>query len=257
MTIFQAVILGIIQGITEFFPISSSGHLVIAQRLLGIEASQLAFDVFLHLGTLIAVIVYFRKYIVELLTRDRETLTYLVIGSFPALVAGFLLKGRIEKLFGAPKFVGYMLIVTGVWIALASIASALYKKRGAEKELDIVNTFLMGCAQAVSIIPGISRSGATIATGFLAGVESRTACAFAFVLSIPAVAGATALKAVKIASGLAGPGSIAFMAGGLAATLAGLVSISIFLKLVQRRLFFVFGIYCLLAGFFAAFYLFR
>lgn len=251
------MILGVIQGLTEFLPISSSGHLVIAQKLLGMEGPRLAFDVFLHLGTLIAVIVYFRKYIVDILTKDRETLIYLVIGSFPALVAGFLLKDSIENLFNAPKFVGYMLITTGAWIVLASIASALYKKRGAEKELDIVNTFLIGCAQAVSIIPGISRSGATIATGFLSGIEARTACTFAFVLSIPAVAGATALKAVKITSELAGPGSLAFMAGGLAAMLAGLASISIVLRLVQRRLFFVFGIYCLLAGFFTAFYLFR
>lgn len=253
----QAIILGVIQGVTEFFPISSSGHLVIAQKLLGIEGPVLAFDVFLHLGTLAAVIVYFRKYILELFTKEQETLVYLVIGSLPALLTGFLLRDRIEKLFGAPKFVGYMLAITGAWILVASIASVLYKRRGAQKDLDIVNAFLIGCAQAVSIIPGISRSGATIGAGFLAGVEARTACAFAFVLSIPAVAGATALKVAGIASGLAGAGSIAFMAGGLAAMLSGLASISILLKLVQRRLFFVFGIYCLLAGFFAVFYLFR
>jgi undecaprenyl-diphosphatase len=178
MTITQAVIAGFVQGITEFFPISSSGHLVILHHLFGLKEAQLAFDVFLHLGTVAAVVVFFWKDIVALFDNDKQLLWFLALGSVPTFVIGFLFKDVIEQLFVSPRIVGWMLLVTGGWIAVASLVSSILRKANAQAPVGIVNSLIIGVAQGIAIMPGISRSGATISTGLLLGLNERSAVRF-------------------------------------------------------------------------------
>lgn len=246
MTILQAVVLGIVQGVTEFFPISSSGHLVIMQSLFGIEEPQLAFDIFLHLGTVGAVVAYFRKDIVSFFKGDLRTLGLIVIGSVPTFIMGVLFKDIVEKAFCMPCVVGYMLILTGMWISLAHAKSMRpdYKTG----PVDAARSVMIGIAQGIAILPGISRSGATISTAMLSGVERSEACRFSFLLSVPAVLGASLFKARDISSGITGSAAMAYLAGGLAAFIAGYLAIRTLLKIVAGKRIYLFGIYCIIAG---------
>ena len=256
MSIYQAIISGIVQGVTEFFPISSSGHLVILHEIFGLKETQVAFDVFLHLGTILAVAIFFWKDILELFVKNRRLLWIILVGSIPAFLIGILFKDRIEELFGAPRVVGYMLIVTGVWIGAGSIAVFLRKKAAMPAaRTGFFNAVIIGIAQGIAIMPGISRSGSTISTGLILGLEPEAAARFSFLLSIPAVLGACVLKAAKIGSGIFGPESLYYILGALAAFAAGLVAIKTLLQLITRRLFFIFAVYCVAAGMVVLFFL--
>ncbi|MFA4981651.1 MAG: undecaprenyl-diphosphate phosphatase [Candidatus Omnitrophota bacterium] len=245
MTITQAIILGIVQGITEFFPISSSGHLVALQGIFGLKESKIAFDIFLHFGTLVAVLAFFRKEILALFGKERKLLLFLVIASIPTFIIAIVFKDMAERLFAAPKVVGYMLLVTGAWL----IASVLFSKKiETRKELTAADSILIGIAQGIAIIPGISRSGATIATGFLAGLDKELCVRFSFLLSIPAVLGAIVFKARKIAGALTGQDPLTFIAGGLAAMCVGLIAIKLLLKMARSDKFYMFGVYCIIVG---------
>ena len=195
MGIFQAIIFGIVQGITEFFPISSSGHLVILQALMGLKEPQLAFDIFLHLGTLLSILIFFRKDILRLFGEDKRLFLLLVIASIPTFIIGFLFKDTVERFFAMPKVVGSMLGLTGAWLVLASLYT---KRQPVKKGPGILNSILIGIAQGVAIMPGISRSGATIATGILTGLDRELSFKFSFLLAIPAILGASILKAHEI-----------------------------------------------------------
>ncbi len=253
MTIFQAIILGVVQGITEFFPVSSSGHLVIFQALFGLKEPQMAFDIFLHLGTLISVLIFFRKDILRLFSEDRKTLLFLIVASIPTAVIGFLFKDVAEKFFAAPRAVGCMLGITGAWLVLASIyANRISQKRG----LGLFNSIVIGIAQGIAVIPGISRSGATIATGIMTGLDNELAVRFSFLLAIPAILGASAVKAHKFFQcdivkykyhpAAANPEQmLCFWAGGITAMLIGILSIKVILKLIKNNKLHIFGIYCI------------
>lgn len=249
MTIYQAIILGIIQGITEFFPVSSSGHLVIFQALFGIEEPMLTFDIILHLGTLVSIAIFFHKDILDLFEKDRKTLLYLVIASIPTFIIALLFKDTVEKFFGMPGHVGFMLILTGAWLIFVTFFS---KKNTRENSPGVVNSVLIGIAQGIAIMPGISRSGATIGAGLLAGLKRETAFKFSFLLAIPAIAGACLFKAHKIALVTTRPEALCFLAGGIAAAITGLLTLKILLQLVMNNRLHLFGIYCILAGIFIA-----
>ena len=260
MNIFQAIILGVIQGITEFFPISSSGHLMIFQALFGMKEPMLAFDIFLHFGTLVAIAIFFHKDIINLFadrplstdagrptrsTGGRSAMVYLIIATIPTAIIGFLFKDAVENLFGMPKAVGAMLVVTGAWLFFASARS---KKVKEPSKLNFLNSFIIGIAQGIAVVPGISRSGATIGAGLATGLEREVAFKFSFLLAIPAVAGACILKAHKITTVLANGESFIFLAGAVAAALTGLIAMRILLGLVKKNKLSFFGIYCILAG---------
>ncbi|MDD5495747.1 MAG: undecaprenyl-diphosphate phosphatase [Candidatus Omnitrophica bacterium] len=248
MTIAQAVISGIVQGATEFFPISSSGHLVILHAIFGIKEPQMAFDIFLHFGTLLAVLIFFRNDILKLFTSGKRTLLFIVVGSIPTFALGMLFKDVVESFFAKPGIVGFMLLLTGFWLLAAGLYTIYLKRSGLKRPQNIWNSLVIGLAQGISIMPGISRSGATIATGMLLGLDKETAFRFSFLLSIPAIFGATALKASRIGSILAGNDALYFIIGGVTALGVGLVCIKALLELIRRDLFFIFGIYCFLAG---------
>ena len=251
VTIAEAAILGAVQGVTEFFPISSSGHLVIMQGVFGIKEPQVAFDVFLHLGTLVSVLVFFRAEILALFVSRTRKLFMLAAASVPTFIIGFLSKGPVERYFGMPRLVGFMLLVTGAWLFAAVIFQrrrAVSGKAATQAEPGLWGALAIGVAQGVAVIPGISRSGATIATGIMAGLEKRAACAFSFLLSVPAVAGASMLKARGITAGLAASDAAQFAAGGITAMITGVLAIKFLLKLVGVGRLYLFGIYCFLAG---------
>ena len=247
MTITQSILSGVVQGITEFFPISSSGHLVILQGLFGLKEPQLAFDIFLHLGTTVSILIFFYKDIIGLL-KNRRLAVLLITGSIPTFIIGMSFKDIFERFFAMPKVVGYMLVVTGVWLIVSTVYSSRFNKSGTKKELGFLNSIIVGIAQGISIMPGISRSGATIATGMLTGLEREVAFKFSFLLAVPAVLGAVTLKAHKIGFSLITKDAFGFIVGGLVAMIVGIFSIKALLKIVRNNQLYIFGVYCLIAG---------
>ncbi|MCX5686113.1 MAG: undecaprenyl-diphosphate phosphatase [Candidatus Omnitrophica bacterium] len=243
MTIAQAMILGAVQGITEFFPISSSGHLVVLQSLLGLK-EEFAFDVFLHLGTTAAILIYFRKEVTSLLT-DIRSIALIVAASVPTFIIGLSFKDAVEKFFGMPNVVGYMLVLTGILLLAASFYERFMLPR---RGLGFINSVIIGIAQGIAVMPGISRSGTTIGTGMLCGIDKEKAFRFSFLLAIPAVLGASVLKLHKIGQGIAGKDAGIFIAGGLVAMAVGLAAIRILFNALIRNKLYIFGIYCVLAG---------
>lgn len=252
MNVAQAAILGVVQGITEFFPISSSGHLVILQSLFGFKEPMIAFDIFLHLGTLSSVLIFFRRDIAALFTRERKMIAPLFIASIPAFVVGFFFKDRIEQCFAMPEFTGWMMLITGLWLTIAATHARKVDLRGlADRQVKLpgpVSALLIGIAQAAAILPGISRSGSTISTGILTGVEKEAACRFSFLLSIPAIAGASLVKMREIGSGLSAAQALPFLVGAIIAMLTGVFAIRFLLTIIKNNRLYLFGIYCFLAG---------
>ena len=242
------MILGAVQGITEFFPISSSGHLVIVQGIFGIKKPQLAFDIFLHIGTLISILIYFRKDILNIISKEKRTAFYIAAASIPTFMIGLMFKDAAEELFARPHLVGYMLLATGLWL----IAAAFYdrfKRAESRKKIGFINSLIIGVSQGIAVIPGISRSGATIGAGILSGIGKEEAVKFSFLLAIPAILGASLLKCGDIGSAaLASGNSLYFLVGFITAMAAGLVSIGILLKMVKANKLYIFGIYCILAA---------
>ncbi len=238
MDLVQALLLVALQGVTEWLPVSSSGHLVLAQEFFGVSASVF-FDVALHLGTLAAVVLFFRRQIVDLFLRERRMLVLLAWASIPAALAGFLLRDFFASLFSNVLAVGIAFVFTGCLLYATKRASG-------NKDLNARNSLLIGLLQVVSIIPGVSRSGSTISAGLLAGVDRKKAATFSFLLSIPVILGAAAFEAWK---GLAfEPNLIPVFAGVVAAFIVGFASIGWLLKLIEKKEFYVFAFYCWAVG---------
>jgi undecaprenyl-diphosphatase len=245
MTVPQAVISGAVQGLTEFLPISSSGHLVLLHKMFGFKEAQLAFDIFLHLATVLSVLVFFAKDILDILVRDRKMMALIILACVPTFAIGLLFKHPVERLFADPTAVGYMLIVTGIWLVSAHM---IYKRVRAPREVTPKSSILIGIAQGIAVVPGISRSGATIGMAMALGIEGQRAVKFSFLLSVPAVLGASAVKCMDIKSGLMASGSPVFIAGGIAAFFAGLAAIYLLLKMVKANKLWAFGAYCIVVG---------
>ncbi|MDI6870062.1 MAG: undecaprenyl-diphosphate phosphatase [Bacillota bacterium] len=241
MNIFTAAVLGLTQGLTEFLPVSSSGHLVVLQHYLKVPEAGVTFDVFLHFATLLAVVVYFRADLRALL-RDRRRLLLLLAGSVPAGLAGVALEGLFTRLFSSVLAVGVALIGTGFILWGAERLAASYRDRRAAEQMTVADAWWVGVAQAVAIIPGISRSGATIATGLARGLERETAARFSFLLSIPVILGATVLQLRHLPAG-SFLESAPLVVGFLAAFLSGLAAIWLLLGVVRRRHLTIFSWY--------------
>ncbi len=249
MTYLDAIILGIIQGLTEFLPVSSSGHLVLAQELLGVKEPGITFEVMVHFGTLVAVIIYFRTQIATLvraafdltMVQERKMILFLIIGTIPAGLAGVLLEDFFEKTFGNPVETSIELIITGL-ILLAT----RYFLRG-NKPVTATNSFVMGIGQAVAILPGISRSGSTIAAGIFWGVSPAVAAEFSFLLSIPAIAGAIVFKMDDLA-GVTGALAGQYAVATVFSFAFGLAAVSGLLAVVRRGKLEYFAYYCFAVG---------
>ena len=247
MQYLDTLILSILQGLTEFLPISSSGHLVIGQKLLDINLPGNAFEVVLHIGTLLSVLTVFRVEIKTLFFNlndpsNRYYISAIAFGTIPALLFGLLLKDYISLIFDNIRFVSLSLVFTGIML----IASKFIIKRNMQLTLSIA--MVIGLAQAAAIIPGISRSGATICMGILLGLSASESARFSFLLSIPVIIGAALLTAMNIETIPFGLDIV--LLGILFSYLVGWVSLKWLLNILNSGKLYWFGVYCLIIGLF-------
>ncbi len=234
MNILQAIILGIVQGITEFLPISSSGHLIIAETLLKLDTSTLKdFDIALHVGTLLAILIYFRR---DLLNTKWWPL--LILGSVPAALVGFFLEDQIDALFRNGTSVTFIMIGVGLLFFIP--------QRKNNKPLTPLRALFIGCAQALAIIPGVSRSGSTLFTAMQLGMNREEAARFSFLLGAIAIAGAGLLKTLDVEALTVEVPVLA--AGFLSAFISGLLVVHFLLRFLKKHGLQVFGAYRVLAG---------
>ncbi len=273
MTFLEAILLGILQGLTEFLPISSSGHLVLAQRFLGLEEPLVFFDVMLHVGTLAAVLVVYREAIGKLVIGGVSTLAdtqfwrkpsagfnastelkfiwLILLGSIPTGVIAVLFKTELESFFDEVRLVSLMLILTGVILQLPRLRRQDVGETGlpspyTREKLKTWHAPLIGIAQGCAITPGISRSGTTISLALFLGIPAKTAAEYSFLLSIPAILGAVALKIRDV-----GDTTIPLYivgAGMLAAFIVGYIALRLLLVVLNRGKFSLFSYYCIALG---------
>jgi len=235
-----AIILGLVQGLTEFLPVSSSGHLILLPWIFHWEGAvdTLAFDVVLHAGTLVAVLAYFASDLVRLVRRQRWTVFYIGVATVPAVVAGMGLKPLVEGQLRGPVVVAAMLAVFGLvmWLAERSIQIKIIP------EMKFRDALIIGCAQALAIVPGVSRSGATIAAALFAGYRREEAARFSFLMSIPVIGGAALLELREL-GGIPKADVSLYAAGFLASALSGLWAIAFLMKFFRRHSLDVFVYY--------------
>jgi undecaprenyl-diphosphatase len=271
MDLLPAFILGSVQGLTEFLPVSSSGHLVLGQALLGgdkVEA-PLFFTVWVHIGTLFAVLLFYRRDVAALLrlvfspaswrdpgppllddgqpTGGRALIIALILGTLPAVVLGLLFKDRLEELFGSPRGASAMLLFTAAVLLLSLL------DRGGKASITPGRAILIGLAQALALPPGISRSGMTIVAGMLLGLPRAEAVRFSFLMSLPTIGGAIVLMLAKRPD-LTGMGPDVLAVSGAASFVLGLVAILLVKRFVEAGKFHVFSPYCAALGLFGLFY---
>jgi undecaprenyl-diphosphatase len=247
MNAFEAIILGIVQGLTEFLPISSSGHLVLFQNLFGFQEPEILFDVSLHLGTLLAVIIYFRSDLMEmvkaLVQRDFKNpsaslFLWVIIGCIPTAVIGLVFKDPLEGLFGSVTLVGFMLLATGIIVGLDRVIPGHHTTR---MQVGLLTALAVGTAQGLAIIPGISRSGATIICGMLCGMNREMAGRFSFLLSIPAIMGAMGLQMdLEAVQRL---GFAPLISGFVTATFVGILALKLLMGMIKKGHLYYFAPY--------------
>jgi undecaprenyl-diphosphatase len=247
MPLLQVIVLAIVQGLTEFLPVSSSAHLYLTSWLLGWQVEDLTFDIALHLGTLIAVLIYFFRAWVQIIGQafgfdlgtdkalklNRALLWYLAIASIPVGVCGYLFKGQAETTWRNPWLIGSMLIIVGGIMWLAERVSACRKGLG---EISLIDSIWIGISQAFAIVPGTSRSGITISAALFRDIDRPSAARFSFLLSTPAIAGAAAHAFHELYKhgGIPPEMRLTFVLGIALSTLTGCVVIAWFLRYMQR-----------------------
>lgn len=261
---FEALVLGVVQGATEYLPVSSSGHLVIFQHLFGLTEPALLFDIVLHVATLLAVLWFYRRDILDLVRQSGAAVASLtrggswsavqdrypgfrlawliVIGTIPTALIGVTLQDTFESLFGSLRTVGVMLWVTGLILLATRITT------GGERtvrDLKVVDALLIGLVQGLAITPGISRSGSTIGVALLLGVQKETAARYSFLLSVPSIVGALVLKMGDAGHAI---GLSATTIGFVAALLTGYLCLALLVRVVKRGKLAWFAPYCFLAG---------
>lgn len=255
LTTLQALILGIVQGLTEFLPISSSGHLVLFQKLFGLKEGVVSFDIAVHVATLTAVFIIFRKDIFNMLRRPFGKLPMLlIVGTIPAVIIGVLFNDFIENAFETGSTLGLEFIFTGVILWYAE--SVKGKKKRLE-QTTFTDAGIVGTAQGLAILPAVSRSGLTLAGALFRGLDREFALKFSFLLSIPAILGAAVLDLfdiIKSGSSLeAGIGITPLIAGMAAAAVSGYFAIKFMLKIFTRKSLKVFSYYVFALGIFVLF----
>lgn len=278
MEYLQAALLGIIQGISEFLPISSSGHLVLAESLFGIGTEGITFEVVVHFGTLCSILIYYRAMLLRLgrgllaqfmpgafggnggdglsgsatsgqgeggerWNEDTRLVGYILLSMIPAMVVGFLLKDRVEALFDEPFVVSILLIVTGTLLFSTRFIPVTDGKMNAKRAI------LMGVAQAFAVLPGISRAGSTITMGILLRTDRNEAATFSFLMVLPVIAGAMLLEVIDLVA--MGPGQVPFgilLVGFLSSFVSGYLALGSLIALLRKRRFYAFAYYCWAVG---------
>jgi undecaprenyl-diphosphatase len=258
-TSLQALLLGIVQGLTEFLPVSSSAHLILARAFFGFDGDKfgLAFDVACHVGTLIAVLIYFRRDVARMVAalprlfrsgppeaghgdEDVRLIWLLAVGTIPAVAAGLLFKHQIEEHMRTPAVAAVTLALGAVLFFVAERAGT---KTRAERSLTLAEAFLIGCAQAVALIPGVSRSGATITVALLIGLRRAEAARFIFLLAIPAILGAAASEGPKLLKAGLGDTASLFLIGVVSSAIVGYAAVTYFIRYLANHSLNVFAWY--------------
>lgn len=257
MNYLQSIVLGVVQGLGEFLPISSSGHLILIPWLFGWEEHSLSFDVMLHAGTLFSVVVYFWKEWLTLLKEgflsikerkmsgppERRVFWYIVIASVPGAIIGKLLEEKAEEAFRAPLLVASAL---GVFAIIFYLIDRFSGRKRNLQSLGLVDSLAVGISQAAAIIPGVSRSGATIACGLGMGLDRESSAKFSFLLSAPIIFGATILKLGDIAKMAGADGGPSLLLGFFASAVTGFMAIRYLLSYVKKHTFNIFIVYRIL-----------
>jgi len=260
MNIYQSILLGIVQGLTEFLPISSSAHLAFAQHYLGVEGSDLLFSLMVHFATAIAIFFYYRRDIYDILICpwgseigtgriSKHLLKLIIIAILPTALVAFMLQGTALKIMGDIRIVAILLLLTGLVVFKTD--------RIREKGIDILRTTLgialiVGFAQGIAVLPGISRSGITIFTGLAFGLERSWAVKFSFLMSLPVIVGMTIVKIIMESGNmLIEPFKFfTYVVGSIFAGVVGYWAIRVVIRLIQQKHFRIFAIYCWMLGFF-------
>ncbi len=259
MTWWQAVILGLLQGLTEFLPVSSSGHLVLAQHVLGLQLTpDVTFEVFLHAGTALSIMTVYRHQLWSIVTHTTRSLAHPVRGyhtnsevrivwqvgfaSIPAGLAYIFLDAKLEWTYARPWFACIMLVVTGALLGSTLLA------RTQDGQVTIWKSVLIGLAQAIALLPGVSRSGATISFALLSGVKPRSAADFSFIMVLPVILGATFIKVIELIQSPETIDWLPVLFGTLIAYGTGIFAIHIVLRFIRRGRLYIFSIYCVGVG---------
>ncbi len=239
MSFLQAIFLAIVQGLTEFLPISSSGHLIIIQKMFQMEVPVL-FDILVHVGTLMAILFYFRH---RLLRISKRQILLVAIGTIPAALLGFFLDKYISQIFGSLRLVGFSLLTTSfLLLSTRKVTPAKNKK-----ELNWLDALVVGIFQAIAILPGVSRSGATVCCGLLRKLDGETAFQFSFFLAIPAIVGALVLQLPELIS--SSPEFLTISTVGLFVSgIVGYFSLIALRDVLRSGKVYYFGIYCFVVG---------
>ena len=257
MDIIKVIILGLVQGLTEFLPVSSSGHLVLAAEILNFHEEGVAFEVFVHLGTLLSVLIVFRQDVIKMIMapihylssgfKNEETKQYLfwdlyiIIGTIPAALIGLSFKSSIEAAFSNILLVILMLAITGTLLLLSRF---MPKK---DEEMTVLKSFVIGVSQAFAILPGISRSGSTIVTGIFLGIDKEKAARFSFLLAIPAILGASVIKLKDLMAMESYSIPISYLIiGAIVSFISGYFAIIWLLDIVKKGKLEWFAVYCYL-----------
>lgn len=265
LDIISAIILGAVQGLSEFLPISSSGHLALIPNLLGVETG-LAFDTILHIGTLFAIFIFFWKDIINLVkgfivsivdlsegidvfkqglkdTPEKRFAWLIIVGSIPTAIIGLLLKDSVETIFRGTMSIGFFLIITGLLLYFAERNSG---GRTVARNMTFLQSIIIGIFQGLAVLPGISRSGATISSGLYLGLEREYAARYSFLLSVPAVVGAGLIEAKDIVS--IDASFIVLLAGFLSSVIFGYLAIRLLMKIIKGWSLDIFAYYCWFVG---------
>lgn len=271
MSVMHAIVLGIVQGLTEFLPVSSSAHLIIVPWLFGWEPFGLAFDVALHLGTLAAILIYFRHELIAMpagLIRERNTLArghlpvdpmarlglFIVIATIPAGIAGLLAESRIDEAFHGDPVSRAAIFTIAIVLAVVGLVLEIADRRGSRvirdgNQITFRRAMLIGVAQTLALLPGSSRSGTTITAGLFVGLNRADAARFSFLLGVPLIAGAGLKQMQEVAtSGFGDVSLLVFVVGILTAALTGYLAIAGLLRFLQRRPVTVFVVYRVALG---------
>lgn len=240
MEIWQAIILGLIQGIGEFLPISSSGHLILARSLMNISGDYLLFDIMLHVGTLGAVGVYFFKDILAIFKKPFNKLLLLILATIPAGLVGVLLGDVVDEVFMSGKYLCFFFLATAILMFLTEYFA---KKEEYNKPLSISAAVGMGLMQAVGVIPGLSRSGSTIFGGVITKTEKSQVASFSFLMSIPIILGSALVETYQAIKGGVIIDLLPMLTGMVVAFVSGYIAIKVVMKVVKKANFKWFGIY--------------
>jgi len=241
VSLFDAVILSIIQGITEWFPISSSGHLALMQEILGFQS--LGFDVYLHFASVFSVVIVFWEDIKKLFKFNRENVIYLtrlLIAIIPAAIVGLLLREHVRVAFGSKLFIGLFFIIFGVFIYATKFAQEKWSRPSK------FDSFIIGISQVFALFPGVSRSGMAVGTGLITGLKKEAAIKFSFLLAIPMILGATLVEAKEIA--LTNIPFIVLLTSFTLTLFTSLITIKLLVRIIKSDRFYLFGIYNVILG---------